>query len=44
MIAMVQSIRVVDKDNLEITFRYKSEYEQTLEKLARSAKTERRAG
>ena len=44
VIAMVQSIRVVDKENLEITFRYKSEYEQTLEKLARSAKTERRAG
>lgn len=43
VIAMVQSIRVMDKENLEITFRYKSEYEQTLEKLARSAKTERRA-
>ena len=44
VIAMVQFIRVVDKENLEITFRYKSEYEQTLEKLARRAKTERRAG
>ena len=44
VIAIVQSIRVVGKEDLEITFRYKSEYEQALEKLARSAKTERRAG
>ena len=44
VIAMVQSIRVVGKEDLEITFRYKSEYEQTLEKLARSAKAERRTG
>ena len=31
VIAMIQSIRVMGKDDLQITFRYQMEYEQTKE-------------
>ena len=35
VIALVQSIQVKDKNDLVITFRYKSEYEQAVARLAR---------
>ncbi len=35
---MIQSIKVIGKNNLEITFRYQMEFKQTLERLERGGK------
>ena len=38
VIALIQSIRVVGKDDFEITYRYHMEYEEAVDKLARAGK------
>ena len=38
VIALIQSIRVVGKDDFEITYRYHMEYEESVDKLARAGK------
>ena len=38
VIAMVHSIKVMGKNDLEITFRYQMEFKQVLERLEKSGK------
>lgn len=38
VVALIQSIRVIGKDDFEITYRYQMEYEKAVEKLARAGK------
>ncbi len=35
VIALIQSIKVIDKTELKITFRYQMEYDAAIEKLSR---------